>query len=213
MPQDPTYTYEGLFLFPQSASVNLQGAVDHLKGLLSKIDAEIISFSKWDERRLAYEIKGNKRGIYFLTYFKATASKLVILERSCNLSEQLLRFMYIRADLIPQEVIEAADGQSKLADEITLRTEQAASGEATTSDSSRVGAKEVPEAKPAAAPKASEPAKTEEAEKAGKAEEAGKTEKTEKTADSPKAPETADASKAPQAKAEVAAPAEPVTEA
>lgn len=204
MPQDPTYTYEGLFLFPQSASVNLQGAVDHLKGLLSKIDAEIISFSKWDERRLAYEIKGNKRGIYFLTYFKATASKLVILERSCNLSEQLLRFMYIRADLIPQEVIEAADGQSKLADEITLRAEQAASGEATTSDSSRVGAKEVPEAKPAAAPKASEPAKTEEA---------AKTEKTEKAADSPEAPKTADASKAPQANAEVAAPAEPVTEA
>ncbi len=70
------HTYEGFFLFPQAAATDLQAAVEHVKELLARIDAEIISFSKWDERRLAYEIKGNKRGIYFLTYFKAGASTI-----------------------------------------------------------------------------------------------------------------------------------------
>lgn len=124
MTQDRISTYEGLFLFPQSAAANLQGAVDHLKELLDRASAEIISFCKWDERKLAYEIKGNKRGVYFLTYFKAPASNLITLERHCNLSEQLLRFMITKADLIPQQTIMAAEGQSQLADEIRLRAEK-----------------------------------------------------------------------------------------
>ena len=55
-----TNNYEGLFLLPQSAGSDLGGATELVKGLLDKVGAEIISFKKWDERRLAYELKGNK---------------------------------------------------------------------------------------------------------------------------------------------------------
>jgi len=92
--------------------------------LLERADAEIISLCKWDERRLAFDIKGNKRGVYFLTYFKATASKMQELERACNLSEELLRSMIIRADDVPAEQMEAAEGRAQLADEIKMRGEQ-----------------------------------------------------------------------------------------
>ena len=122
--------YEGLFLFPHSASANLQAAADHVKEILQRADAEIISFRKWDERRLAYEIKGNKRGVYFLAYFKADPSKLVGLERDCNLSEQLLRSLVTRAEHIPAETVEAAEGRAKLADEIKIRAQQAESAAA-----------------------------------------------------------------------------------
>ncbi len=118
---DRIYTYEGLFLFPQTATAHLQEAVDHIKTILERADVELISLGKWDERRLAYEIKGNKRGVYFLVYFKAAASKLAGIERDCNLSEDLLRVMITRADHIPPEIIEAAEGQATLADEIRLR--------------------------------------------------------------------------------------------
>ena len=67
-----TRPYEGMFLFPQSATADLQGAVDHVKEILGRSGAEILSIAKWDERRLAYDIKGNKRGVYFLVYFSAT---------------------------------------------------------------------------------------------------------------------------------------------
>lgn len=121
MPIDRTYTYEGLFLFPQSAVAELQATVDHLKEILHRANAEIIALKKWDERRLAYEIRGNKRGLYFLTYFKAPASKMAGLERDCNLSERMLRALVIRADHIPMEEMQAADAQAQLADEIKLR--------------------------------------------------------------------------------------------
>lgn len=118
--------YEGLFLFPQAASGNLQAALDHLTDLLARANADVISLGKWDERRLAYEIKGNKRGVYFLAYFRAAGSSLAGLERDCNLSEQILRAMVTRAEHLPQEVIDAAEGRAKLADEIKLRAEQEA---------------------------------------------------------------------------------------
>ena len=124
MPQDRIYSYEGLFLFPQSAVADLQGAADHVLEILNRVGAEIISFKKWDERRLAYEVKGNKRGLYFLAYFKVKGSKLQQIERDCNLSEKLLRAMITRADQVTPEMMQAAEGRAQLADEIKLRATQ-----------------------------------------------------------------------------------------
>jgi small subunit ribosomal protein S6 len=125
-----TNVYEGMFLFPQSASADLAGAVDHLKSILARSEAEVISLVKWDERRLAYDIKGNKRGIYFLAYFRAAGAAIARIERDCNLSEQLLRAMVLRAEHVAPEIMENAEGQQKLVDELKLRSEEAAAKEA-----------------------------------------------------------------------------------
>jgi small subunit ribosomal protein S6 len=124
MPETRTNSYEGLFLFPQAATADLQAAVDHIRDILARAGAEIIALRKWDERRLAYSIQGNKRGIYFLVYFLAPADRLSVIERSCNLSEQMLRALITRADHLMREQMEAADAQAELADEIKLRREQ-----------------------------------------------------------------------------------------
>ena len=116
--------YEGMFLFPQSATANLQNAVDHLKSLLDKAGATIISMKKWDERRLAYEVNGNKRGVYFLVYFNSPTHAISDLERRCNQSEELLRMMITRADHISDELIAANDGSKELASEIKIRESQ-----------------------------------------------------------------------------------------
>ena len=116
--------YEGMFLFPQTATADMAAAVAHIESILSRADAELVSICKWDERRLAYDIKGNKRGLYFLTYFRADRSRISNIERDCNLSEELLRAMVVRADQVPAEEIEAADGREALADEIKLRAER-----------------------------------------------------------------------------------------
>ena len=127
MPVDQMKCYEGLFLFPQAAVGDMQSAVDHLKDILGRAEAKIISLRKWDERRLAYEIKGNKRGLFFLVYFEVQGSAIARIERDCNLSEHVLRSMVLRAEHVTREQMEAADGQAQLADEINLRqTEEAA---------------------------------------------------------------------------------------
>ena len=129
MSEKRTYTYEAMFLFPQTVSADLQSAVDHIGEILSKGHAEVISLCKWDERRLAYDIKGNKRGVYVLTYFKCDADKLAAIERDARLSEKLLRSMITRADHLAPEQIAAMEGRQQLADEIALRKTQPAAAE------------------------------------------------------------------------------------
>ena len=124
MTNNSTNTYEGLFLLPQAAGSDLSNAADLVKSLLEKVGAEIIAFSKWDERRLAYEIKGNKRGLYFLCYFKLDGEQITALERQCNLAEGLLRHMVTRADHLTLEQMQSSDAQQALADEAKLRAEQ-----------------------------------------------------------------------------------------
>ena len=118
--------YEGMFLFPQTVAADLQSAADHVLEILSKGGAEIVSLCKWDERRLAYDIQGNKRGVYFLTYFKCDAQKLSAIERDTRLSEKLLRSMITRADHLTADQMAAMEGRQQLADEIALRKTQPA---------------------------------------------------------------------------------------
>ncbi len=125
MTENRTSCYEGLFLFPQSQTADLQAAADLLRAVLDKAGAELIALQKWDERRLAYEIGGNKRGVYFLAYFSAPREAFRGIERSCNLSELILRFLIVRADHLTREQMEAADRTAELADEIKLRAERA----------------------------------------------------------------------------------------
>jgi len=130
--------YETMFLISQAAAADFGAAVDHIRSLFARIDAEIIALSKWDERRLAFEIKKQRRGIYILAYFACDPTKVAELERSCNLSDQILRFMTIKADHLTLEEMQATDDQQGLADEAKLREQQAAeSAKRTSSAKSR----------------------------------------------------------------------------
>jgi small subunit ribosomal protein S6 len=116
-----TRPYEGMFLFPQSASADLQGALDLVRELLNRNGAEILSIAKWDERKLAYDIEGNKRGLYILAFFRTVSDKLAAIERDCNLSEKLLRSMVVRADHLTEEQLRNAESMQKTIDESRLR--------------------------------------------------------------------------------------------
>ena len=145
MPEQQKNYYEGLFLFPQSVTANLQAASDHVKEILQRAEVNLISFKKWDERRLAYEVKGNRRGVFFLVYFEAPGSAIARIDRDCNLSEQVLRALITRADNMSLEQMQAADGQQQLADEINLRsTEEAEAAKETKEDPAPVEDKEKP---------------------------------------------------------------------
>ena len=115
------YAYEGMFLVGQAAATDLNAVTDHLKQILGRAGAELISMRKWDERRLAYEIRKQKRGLYILTYFNCPADHIADLERECNLSETVLRAMFLRADHLTEEEMRNTDAQQDLAAESALR--------------------------------------------------------------------------------------------
>jgi len=136
MSEVTTNVYEGMFLFPTSKSARLSEAIGHVKEMLDRAGAEMIAMSKWNEGQLSYAIKKHRRGLYLLTYFNCDPQKMVQIERDSNLSEEIMRYMIIRADHLTVEEIRAMDGQEALATEIKLRDEEEAAQEikATESD-------------------------------------------------------------------------------
>lgn len=101
--------YEALFLINQTAlATDSAGATQHVQEMLDRAEAETLSLHKWDERKLAYPIEGQKRGTFLIAYFKARPTQIANIERDCNLSEQVLRVMFIRADHMGELELKAA---------------------------------------------------------------------------------------------------------
>jgi len=95
--------YEGMFLIDAAEAVSdWDGVTEMVKRILEKGSAEIVSLRKWDDRRLAYDIKGKDRGIYILVYFNAPTAAISGIERDFRLSERIMRAIIIRGDHITQ---------------------------------------------------------------------------------------------------------------
>lgn len=118
---DRTYTYEVMFLIGQAQAADLAGVIEHIHEIFNRSHIEVIAMRKWDERRLAFEIKKQKRGLYILAYIKAPAKMMQQFERDCNLSERILRVMVLRADHLTEDEMRAADAREDLSAEARLR--------------------------------------------------------------------------------------------
>ena len=124
MPESHTRLYEGLFLLSQQAvSEDFNACIEHIKTILDRAQANVEVMRKWAERRLAYEIKGQKRGTFILAYFHAQPSQIARIERDCNLSEIVLRHLTIKADHIGETELELVKKDADLSMEVKLKSE------------------------------------------------------------------------------------------
>jgi len=96
--------YEGMFLLEAGrANASWEESLNHVKNLLDRASATLVAAKKWDERKLAYEVDGHKRGVYMLAFFRADSAKIVGLERDCQLSDMILRTLILRRDKLTDE--------------------------------------------------------------------------------------------------------------
>ena len=127
MSDTPAKLYEGMFLInPQVAAGDLSAAIDHVQEILNRANAEAIVLHQWDERRLAFPIKGQKRGLYIYTLFNVQGSQLAGIERDCNLSEMVMRVLMLRADHMGETEIELAREEAKIKGTQALLAQQQA---------------------------------------------------------------------------------------
>jgi len=100
--------YEAMFLFDPTFGASFENCEAEIKRILDRAGAAIILCRRWDERRLAFKIKGRKRGVYALTYFNAPPQRIVGLERDAKLSEHVLRVLVLSADGFTRDHMERA---------------------------------------------------------------------------------------------------------
>ncbi len=149
-------TYEGMFLLDSTAA-DFNTSSEAITTVLARSEAEILSMTPWDDRRLAYEIKKKTRGLYVLTYFKADAEKITDIERDCQLNETILRLMILKRDNLSEEELKtetpAQVEQRQIAESAAARAAAEAKAEEAAAEAAAAEAAEAaPEATPEAAP-------------------------------------------------------------
>ena len=93
------YPYEAMILVdPVMHGADPEGVESTVKGLLEKHGAKIHDFEKWDERKLAYEIKGHRRATYMLCFFNAPSEAIDPIRRECVLNTLVIRVMILARD-------------------------------------------------------------------------------------------------------------------
>jgi small subunit ribosomal protein S6 len=121
MAEAPIRLYEGLFLLSQSSAGDVPAALEFVTEVLKRADAEILVLRKWDERKLTYPIRGQKRGVFVLAYFNVRSVKLGQIDRDFNLSEKIARHLIIGAEFMGETELELAKRETTLSTEAKLR--------------------------------------------------------------------------------------------
>ena len=104
--------YEAMFLLPPGAPTDEDGrGFRFVRSTIERHGGQIIVFKRWDERKLAYEVEGQKRGTYVIAYFRAPGPIVTHIERDAKLSDEVLRVMVTRADHLNEQEMNAVEPQ------------------------------------------------------------------------------------------------------
>lgn len=91
--------YEGLFILDASRySRDPSGVSGRINKLIEKPGGTILVSRLWDERRLAYPIKGQRKGAYWLAYFRLEGGQVASLTEECQRDDNILRQLFTVID-------------------------------------------------------------------------------------------------------------------
>jgi small subunit ribosomal protein S6 len=89
--------YEGLFIFDANKFARDHDALPKaVEEMITAEGGEVLVSRLWEERRLAYAIKGQRKGAYWLIYFRTEGDKITGLNRACELKSGVLRHMVLK---------------------------------------------------------------------------------------------------------------------
>src|SRR4030065_467767 len=66
--------------------------------MIQEAAGEILVSRLWEERRLVFPIKGQRKGAYWLAYSRLAGARLPKTRRKCQLSDSILRSLILKVD-------------------------------------------------------------------------------------------------------------------
>jgi small subunit ribosomal protein S6 len=105
MSKDRKQLYEGMYILSTVLSDETrQKALEKITSGIEERGGEIHKIHDQGRRKLAYEINGRREGHYYLVYFSAPSQIMKDLWREYRLSEDLIRFMTLRAEEVLEKI-------------------------------------------------------------------------------------------------------------
>jgi len=102
-------------LDPSKYSRDPAASAQQVADIITQNGGTILAARLWDERKLAYPIKGHKKGVYWLTYFRMEGGSLTALERQCEITDDIIRKLVLKVDdrIADALVQHALEGEAK----------------------------------------------------------------------------------------------------
>jgi small subunit ribosomal protein S6 len=95
--------YEHVFLARQDlANAQVDAMSEAFTKIITDLDGRVAKNEYWGLRSLAYRIKKNRKAHYVMFNIDAPAAAIAELERQVGLSEDILRFMTVRVDIMEE---------------------------------------------------------------------------------------------------------------
>lgn len=105
MKKQKNQIYEGMYILSSTLSEEAQKkALDKITSGITERGGEIHKMFDQGRRRMAYEIGKKREGHYFIFYFSAPTASLQQLWRDYHLNEDLLRFITLRVEQVPEKI-------------------------------------------------------------------------------------------------------------
>ena len=76
--------------------MSTRGLAREIEEMVEAIDGEVLVSRLWEERRLAFPIKGQRKGAYWLMYLRIPTLRLKGLARSCEIGHSVLRQLFVK---------------------------------------------------------------------------------------------------------------------
>ncbi len=91
--------YEMMFIVKATMeSENVKATAESMKKLVTDLKGNVVEYKELGEKKLAYPIKKELNGYYFLMQFEANKEIEAEVGRKANLDENILRHLIIKLD-------------------------------------------------------------------------------------------------------------------
>jgi len=89
--------YEIIFIIKSTiADEEVSKIIDKVRSAIERGGGEIEWVENMGRKKLAYEVKKEKKGVYMLIHFKGKGNIVFDVERTCRLEETIIKFMTIK---------------------------------------------------------------------------------------------------------------------
>ena len=91
--------YETIFIIkPSLTDEEIAKVIEKTKGIIQRGGGEVVVAENWGKKKLAYEVRKEKKGTYIIVHFKGTGATVSELERSYRLDETIIKFITLKIE-------------------------------------------------------------------------------------------------------------------
>ena len=92
----PVSNYEGMFILDSGRfGADPEKAAAEVSGIIEKIGGTVVAHRPWQDAKLAYEINGHRKGLYYLAFFTAESTSVNGINGIVKLNDNIIRHLII----------------------------------------------------------------------------------------------------------------------